>query len=153
MYCKNHPKVETHLRCSKCEQPICPKCTTQTPVGARCPECARMARLPMFDVSVLDHLKLAGIGLGLTLVSSVIWAILFAFSGLFSSLVTIALGYAIAEVGGRSVNRKKGKGLQMIAGGCVVLGYIIFTGVYISFFGLLMLGIAVTIAIRPFRQI
>jgi len=29
------------VRCSNCERPICPDCMTSTPVGMRCPECAR----------------------------------------------------------------------------------------------------------------
>ncbi len=29
------------MRCSNCERPICPDCMTSTPVGMRCPECAR----------------------------------------------------------------------------------------------------------------
>ena len=40
MYCVNHPKSETLMRCSKCLEPICPKCAVRTPVGLRCPKCA-----------------------------------------------------------------------------------------------------------------
>jgi membrane associated rhomboid family serine protease len=39
--CYRHPKRETGVRCSNCERPICPDCMTVTPVGMRCPECAR----------------------------------------------------------------------------------------------------------------
>jgi|SRR5215210_4536219 len=39
--CYRHPKRETGVRCSNCERPICPDCMTSTPVGMRCPECAR----------------------------------------------------------------------------------------------------------------
>jgi len=39
--CARHGDVQTLLRCSRCGVPICPKCLVQTPVGARCPECAR----------------------------------------------------------------------------------------------------------------
>ena len=39
--CYRHPKRETGVRCSNCERPICPDCMTATPVGMRCPECAR----------------------------------------------------------------------------------------------------------------
>ncbi len=40
-HCKKHPKVETTLRCSKCETPICPKCAILTAVGYRCADCGR----------------------------------------------------------------------------------------------------------------
>jgi membrane associated rhomboid family serine protease len=39
--CYRHPNRETGVRCSNCERPICTDCMTATPVGMRCPECAR----------------------------------------------------------------------------------------------------------------
>jgi membrane associated rhomboid family serine protease len=39
--CYRHPGRETRVSCSACGRPICPDCMTQTPVGMRCPECAR----------------------------------------------------------------------------------------------------------------
>jgi membrane associated rhomboid family serine protease len=39
--CYRHPSRETGVSCSNCGRPICPDCMTPTPVGMRCPECAR----------------------------------------------------------------------------------------------------------------
>jgi len=39
--CYRHPDRETGVSCSNCGKPICPECMTPTPVGMRCPECAR----------------------------------------------------------------------------------------------------------------
>lgn len=39
--CFYHPNVETSLRCSTCEKPICPKCAILTPTGYRCKDCVR----------------------------------------------------------------------------------------------------------------
>ena len=39
--CYRHPNRETNVACSNCGRPICPDCMTVTPVGMRCPECAR----------------------------------------------------------------------------------------------------------------
>jgi membrane associated rhomboid family serine protease len=39
--CYRHPGRETGVSCSNCGRPICPDCMTVTPVGMRCPECAR----------------------------------------------------------------------------------------------------------------
>jgi membrane associated rhomboid family serine protease len=39
--CYRHPDRETGVSCSNCGNPICPDCMTATPVGMRCPECAR----------------------------------------------------------------------------------------------------------------
>jgi membrane associated rhomboid family serine protease len=39
--CYRHPGRETNVACSMCGRPICPDCMISTPVGMRCPECAR----------------------------------------------------------------------------------------------------------------
>jgi membrane associated rhomboid family serine protease len=39
--CYRHPARETGVSCSSCGKPICPECMTPTPVGMRCPDCAR----------------------------------------------------------------------------------------------------------------
>lgn len=41
--CYRHPNRETGVSCSNCGRPICPDCMTPTPVGMRCPECARQS--------------------------------------------------------------------------------------------------------------
>src|SRR5919109_2680747 len=39
--CYRHPNRATGVSCSACGRPICPDCMTPTPVGMRCPECAK----------------------------------------------------------------------------------------------------------------
>src|SRR5919199_696612 len=39
--CYRRPGRETGVACSSCGRPICTDCMTVTPVGMRCPECAR----------------------------------------------------------------------------------------------------------------
>ena len=39
--CYRHKDRETGVSCSNCGNPICPDCMTATPVGMRCPECAK----------------------------------------------------------------------------------------------------------------
>jgi membrane associated rhomboid family serine protease len=41
--CYRHPSRETGVSCSNCGRPICPDCMTTTPVGMRCPECAKQS--------------------------------------------------------------------------------------------------------------
>lgn len=38
--CARHPDVETGLRCTRCDDPICPTCAVEAPIGMRCPGCA-----------------------------------------------------------------------------------------------------------------
>ena len=37
--CYRHPERETHVRCQRCERPICPDCMRQAAVGFQCPSC------------------------------------------------------------------------------------------------------------------
>ena len=39
--CYRHPNRETGVSCSNCGNPICTDCMTATPVGMRCPDCAK----------------------------------------------------------------------------------------------------------------
>jgi membrane associated rhomboid family serine protease len=39
--CYRHPDRETRLACSECGRPICVECSIDSPVGQKCPECAR----------------------------------------------------------------------------------------------------------------
>src|SRR4051794_19539149 len=41
--CYRHPNRETGVSCSNCGNPICPDCMTPTPVGMRCPNCAKQS--------------------------------------------------------------------------------------------------------------
>jgi membrane associated rhomboid family serine protease len=51
--CYRHPSRETGVSCSSCGRPICPDCMTTTPVGMRCPECARQ-RTPVHTLRTMQ---------------------------------------------------------------------------------------------------
>ena len=40
-FCARHTKTATRLRCGRCETPICPRCTVNSPAGTRCRACAK----------------------------------------------------------------------------------------------------------------
>jgi hypothetical protein len=144
MRCATHPDVETNLRCGKCGKPICPKYMVQTPVGARCPDCARLYKLPTYRVSPRHYLRAAGTALGMAVVTGIIWGVV---GGLlpfffFNLLLGPAVGYAIGEVVGLSVNRKRGWGLAAVAGAAVVLSFLVSVFLPWPFpFGLFNLGL------------
>ena len=126
MKCAYHPDVETNLRCGKCGKPICPKDMVQTPVGARCPDCAKLYKLPTFQVSTKYYLRAVGAGVGAAIVCGFIWGLIGMLIPFFSFnlLLAPAAAYAISEVISRATNRKRGTGLAIIAGVALVISYL-----------------------------
>ncbi|MFH0942188.1 MAG: hypothetical protein V1823_04110 [Chloroflexota bacterium] len=118
---------ETSLRCSKCGKPICAKCLVQTPVGARCPECARLYKLPTYSVSTAYYLRAAVATLVLAGAMGLIWGPIARKVPVFdlNLLLAPAVGYVIGEVTSRAVNRKRSKGLAALGATGVVLSYLI----------------------------
>jgi membrane associated rhomboid family serine protease len=43
-YCYGHPDTPTNLRCSRCDRPICGRCSIPATVGQHCPWCVAEAR-------------------------------------------------------------------------------------------------------------
>jgi hypothetical protein len=138
--CAAHPDVETNLRCGKCGKPICPRCMVTTPVGARCPDCAKLYRLPTYRVSSSYYLKAVGAGLGIAIVIGVVWGIIESYLPLYflSLIIAAGIGWVIGEVISLSVNRKRGTWLAIIGGLAVVICYAINYLVDLIRFGFLI---------------
>jgi len=157
MRCATHAEVETSLRCGKCGKPICPRCLVQTPVGARCPDCARLYRLPTYQVSTKYYLRAVGTGLGMAIVCGIAWGVVMRFVPLFylNLLLAPGAGYAIGEVISRSVNRKRGTGLAVIAGSALVVSYLVSMflpwGLRFGLLDLLALALGIFLAVSRLR--
>ena len=155
--CARHPDVETHLRCSKCDTNICPKCMVHTPVGARCPDCAQLRRLPIFDLDAKSYIRATATGVVLAGALGVVWGLIFVELlpiPLLPWIATIGIGFLIGEGVNVAVNRKRGRSLQYIAGGCMVLSYVVagfisplvFVFTFSNFLFIAVLVIAVFVA-------
>ena len=162
MQCATHPKVETELTCGRCDRPICPRCLVQTPVGARCRQCAGVRRLPTFEVSP----AYAARGLGASLVAGAVvgaaWAGLLSnnlgVAGYFVFFVALGIGYAVGEAVSWATNRKRGPALQGIAVAGVVEAYLIrnlLEGSAIipsnDFWGYILVAVAAIVAVGRLR--
>lgn len=102
LYCANHPKVSTSLRCNRCEKPICVKCAVSTPTGYRCKECVRGLQ-KTFDTTVwYDYVTSLSISAILSFIGSRIVPSL----GFFTIFLTPIAGVIIAEIV-RAVLRKR----------------------------------------------
>jgi hypothetical protein len=122
MHCATHPQVESYLRCSRCEKPICPRCMIQTPVGARCRECARLQRLPTFDARPRDLAFGLAAGAGAGLLGGALLAL--PLLRAFSLLLTLVLGYAVGQAVLAAANRRRATSLAALAAGCTLIGAI-----------------------------
>jgi hypothetical protein len=157
MKCKRHPEIETALSCGKCGDPICPKCMVYTPVGARCPSCARLSRVPTYQVPKIFFLRAIGSALGLAIVTGFIWGFVRTIIPFFylDLLIAGAVGYAIGEGISFSVNRKAGTGLAIIGGLAVVSSYFIsnftFWGGFFQLFDIIAIVIGIFTAVARLR--
>ncbi len=117
--CAFHPGRETSLRCGRCGKPICVKCIVQTPVGARCKECAQVRALPTYRA---DPLTVARAGIAGLIVSAVGFTLVFIFFRAFSMWLSIPIGLAVGEAISFGSNRKRAHSLQTTAAAAVVIG-------------------------------
>ena len=128
VYCARHPDVETYLRCGKCDTPICPRCLVQTPVGARCRDCANISRVPTLNVTPAFFARGMAAAIGSGVVVGGLWALFtggVGGFGLFSILIGLGVGWAVSESVSRATNLKRGLGLQLCAVLGVLLAYLV----------------------------
>jgi len=131
IYCTNHPKTETLLRCNKCGRPFCIKCLERTPVGYRCKECLNVQQAGYYTSTPVDYVIVAVVGTVVSMIGAGI-AMLIGGFGLFAILIAIfygpAAGGVIAEVIRWAIQRRRGKYLWLVACATVVLGAFLVAG-------------------------
>ena len=154
--CPRDPEVQTALRCSRCETPICPKCLVQTPVGARCKACARISRSPVYTVTAGVAVR-AGVAAVIGgVVMGLIWGlVLRPFSvGFFSIFIGAGLGYAFTRMMEVSTGRKRGPvvaGFAMAGIGIAWAIQLLFVPVNFALYGLVAVGVGVYMAYQNLR--
>ena len=122
LYCANHPRVETRLRCNKCGKPICIKCAVRTPVGFRCRECLREQQAVFYSATPVDYGVAVVVGLALSIVAGFIMSHLGWFFAIFLGPV---VGGIIAEAIRQSTRKRRGRWMSLLAVLCVIAGAII----------------------------
>jgi predicted lipid-binding transport protein (Tim44 family) len=134
--CPRHPETETALRCSRCEQPICPACLIQSPVGARCPDCAKVVKNPIYTLNSKQMVRAAAAAIIGGLVLGIVWGVIvfqFRFGlGLFSVIILgVALGFAFTRIMEFATGSKRGPAVVAFA----VAGMLIASSVLIFLAG------------------
>jgi hypothetical protein len=126
LHCANHPKRETHLRCNRCNKPICSSCANRTPVGYRCPECIREQEDKFFEATVLDYFVTVIVALPLSLIAGWIAVLLgSSFLGFFLIFLGAAIGSFIGRLSFRAAGRRRGRWMPQLVGAIVVIGALI----------------------------
>lgn len=161
LLCYRHPQVETLLRCSRCDNPICIRCAHRTSVGHRCPDCVRAHRQRGYNMEPGDLVRAGGVAFVLSMVLWPLCALLLNFLNFFfllPFLVAIlaggAAGGGLAQIIRRVVQRRRGPHLKwvtlagILAGGLVgvSLGLTVF-GVAFLVFGLMRLPMLLFVGI------
>jgi hypothetical protein len=104
--CANHPQVETTLRCSRCEKPICVKCAVASPTGYKCRECVKGIQKTFETTEWYDY----PLSITLAIVISFLGSVVIGMFGFFTIIITIfgapIIGRIIAEAV-RSVTKKR----------------------------------------------
>ena len=155
--CARHPETETALRCSRCETPICPRCMIQTPVGARCPDCAKIARSPIYTVTPGVAAKAFGAAAVGGVVMGLIWGlILLPFSfGFLSIFVGIGLGWVFTRMMDIVTRRKRGPYIAGFAMMGIAIAWamqpLIFVPLGIALYGLVAAGVGCYLAYQNLR--
>lgn len=154
--CPRDPEVDTALRCSRCETPICPRCLIQTPVGARCRDCARIVKSPVYTLSGGHVARAAGAALVGGVVMGLIWGFVllpFTFSYL-SILIGAVLGYGFTRVMELATGRKRGPFVVAFAIGGIVLAWAMlpfFVPLRVALYGLVAVGVGAYMAYQNLR--
>ena len=119
LYCANHPKVETRLRCNKCGKPICMRCAVRTPVGYRCPTCVNAQQRAFYaDFRSSYYLIAALVALPLSLLAG--WLI--PQLGWYTIFLGPLVGGGIAEAARMAIGRKRGKYMWLVVCASILVG-------------------------------
>jgi hypothetical protein len=128
----------------------------QTPVGARCRDCARISKSPIYTVSAGTFAIAAGAALIGGVVMGLIWGfVLLPFSGGFWSIfIGIGLGYGFVRVMEFSTGRKRGPVVVGLAWCGILIAWalqFLFLPTQFVMYDLLAVGIAGYLAYSELR--
>ena len=119
MYCVNHPRQETYLRCNKCGQRICMRCAVSTPVGYRCRSCINAQQQVFYaDFRPLHYVIAALVALPLGLIAG--WLV--PNLGWYAIIMGPLAGIGISEVTRWAIRRRRGPYIWLVVCGCIALG-------------------------------
>ncbi len=140
-FCVNHPTTATTLRCNRCGRPVCLKCVQLTDVGYRCKDCIRSQQDSFFNAENTDYIVVAVVSFFLAAVAGPIISGLFGIFGLFIGVIIAfflgpAVGGTAARIIRRSVGRRRGRYLGIVAVVALIAGVAIGALIALVFFSI-----------------
>ncbi|HYR63698.1 MAG TPA: hypothetical protein VET24_13845 [Actinomycetota bacterium] len=119
-HCVNHPRRATRVSCAACGQPICTDCMRETPVGMKCPSCARISLHARALGTPKQYVTAAGAGL---LAATTLGAfVTIAHIGVFGIIPAILIGLAVGKAVAWGAHGHRHGGFMAIAAATTVLG-------------------------------
>ncbi len=114
--CARHPGVETRLTCASCATPICPGCLVDTPVGQKCPSCARLPRAARAQGKPDQYVRAVAFGVGAALAVGVLLALFFTVSGFLTWIASGFGGYGVGRAVRAGARGNAADNFKVIAG-------------------------------------
>jgi len=119
--CTFHRGVETSVRCVECERPICPRDFVPTPVGYKCPDCAR----PLPSARRTVKLRQLAWGALAAIAAGTVGMFVMGLVGYGSWLLAIAVGLLTAEAARRASGGHRTASVAIVAALGVAIGALI----------------------------
>lgn len=146
--CPRHPETLTALRCSRCEAPICPRCSVQTPVGARCRDCARSVRSPVYTLRASQVARAFAAAVVGGVAMGVVWAfVLLPFTFTWVAIfIGAALGWAFTRLVDVATGRKRGPVVIAAASLGILIAWavlLVFIELRVALYGLVAVAIGI----------
>ncbi|HWD10170.1 MAG TPA: hypothetical protein VHA57_13865 [Actinomycetota bacterium] len=136
--CVNHPRRETRVSCSSCGSPICTDCMRETPVGMKCPSCARMPLHARALGKPRHYAAALGAGLGSAALLGAIAAV--ANLGIIGIIFPLIAGFVVGRAVAWGAKGNRNGAFMAIAAATAVVGLV--AG------GVLAAGIPTTVVLR-----
>ena len=126
--CVNHRDTETRLSCSACGDPICTRCMRQSPVGQKCPRCARLPRSARARGKPVHYVKAIGAGAAVAVVGGLVLRQVLGSVGFGAILLPSLLGFGVGRVVAWGASRQSQQPFPAIAVALAVCGAVLAGG-------------------------
>ncbi len=169
--CVRHPDTTSNLGCSRCGDLICPQCMVQSPIGARCPDCASIGQPAIFRASAGEFssavlLSIVGVlvlGVAYAVAVWILWVLPLGFmiGNVAASFVIALAGAPVGDYVRRVGRYKLDARLRIVAAltmlGIWMVGFTVasmlgvWNGVFLNIVAYIGLGVGIYVAMNRVR--